>query len=308
MRRRIIAICFIVVLCVVVTASVALANWYAGYEDYNLYGAWATIWTPSSSPYTDPPDVISGQANWVSTAGPYWVQTGWLYDHGDTIPTRYWEYCAQNCDTNPAQYRLQKLSSQNWNSGIKYSVEYDGAQSSQTWCAWIAGIREMCKNDVRTAPSTMQIQTEVQHSSNNHIDTTFTGIRIHPTASGAWTYPNLDSYLTADSPYAAAKVTSEQFNTRCQVLSGFHLAIRRAGNDVLLDWCVSQPPYEVHTSTSDPYFWPWSGTLISSPSANRYQHVGALGNPGVGHFYVVRTGSTVSKRVGEFEYTLVPGN
>jgi len=76
----------------------------------------------------------------------------------------------------------------------------------------------------------------------------------------------------------------------------------------LLDWCVSEPPYEVHTNTSDPYFSPWWGTLISTTSVNRYQHVGALGDPSMHHFYVVRTGSTVSKRVGEFEYTLVPGN
>jgi hypothetical protein len=86
------------------------------------------------------------------------------------------------------------------------------------------------------------------------------------------------------------------------------LVIQRTGNDVLLDWPVAQPPYEVHASSSDPYFWPWWGTLISTPAVNHYRHVGALGNPDVPHFYVIRAGSTVSQRVGELEYTLVPGN
>lgn len=308
MLRKLIIVVVVFTLITFITASIALASWYAGYTDYDLYGAWATIWTPSSPPYLAPPDNASGQSNWVSTVGPYWMQAGWLFYHGENTPTRYWEYCAQNCETNPAQYKLQRLSAQAWSTGVKYSVEYDGAQGPQTWCAWIDGVREVCKNDIRSAPSTMEIMTEVHYSTENHIDTSFASIRIRPTETGAWTSPNLDSHLSADSPYAAVKIASDQFDTHCRILSGFHVAIQQSGNNVNLEWCVSEPPYEVHVETEDPYFWPSSATLVTTTSDNHYEDTGVLGNPDIHHFYVIRVNSTISKRVGEYEYALVPGN
>jgi hypothetical protein len=150
--------------------SKAYAEWYAWYDQGDYYGVWATIQSPTVAPYT-PPD--SGQSHSVTTPGPYWMQAGWLYGYGDAAPTKYYEYCAENCENDPTQYHKELPGSQTWGSGVKYEVSYDGSMGNKTWRAWVGGIRQICIPNIQTAPVNVMIQSEIHRSPRTEINTEF---------------------------------------------------------------------------------------------------------------------------------------
>ena len=67
----------LLLLGILLKPDVASTSWYAGYmPSSDLYGIWAQISTPATAPFAPETPYESGQANWVSTSGPYWIQTG----------------------------------------------------------------------------------------------------------------------------------------------------------------------------------------------------------------------------------------
>jgi hypothetical protein len=188
--------------------SNASANWYAWYQQGSYYGVWATIQAPSTAPSTP---TGAGQAHSVTIPGPHWIRAGWYYFSGDTTPQKYWEYCAENCENDPAQYKLQPLGSQAWGSGVKNEVSHDSSMGQKTWCAWVGGVRKVCKENIQTAPTTVIIQSEVHASPQTQINTEYRSIRIR-NSSGVWVYADLNN-LFSDFPYKAVKQSSERFRT-----------------------------------------------------------------------------------------------
>ncbi len=197
------------VLILLVFTSDAYASWYAWYQQSSYYGVWAIIWAPASAPFTP---IGAGQSHSVSIPGPYWVQAGWRYYDGDSIPQKYYEYCAENCENDSSQYDLVGLGSHNWNSAVKYEVSYDGSLGDKTWCAWVGGVRQYCKDNIRIAPSTILIQSEVHVNPQSQINTEFSSIRIK-NSTGIWVYPTLNGNLFNNFPYKAEEITSEHFRT-----------------------------------------------------------------------------------------------
>lgn len=200
---------FLVFIFLMIYATGAHASWYSDYEGGDFYGLWATIWTPSSAPYT--PE-YAGQSNSVTTTMPYWMQTGWRYYAGDTLPDKYWEYCAINCENDDSQFDRQPAGKQSWNTGIKYEVSFDGSLGPKTWCAWIGGIKIKCKDNVKSPPSYMIAQSEVHFDSRVQVNTLFQSVYTK-NASGYWVGANLDNHLFADFPYAIVKLSSVNFRT-----------------------------------------------------------------------------------------------
>ncbi len=96
------------------------------------------------------------------------------------------------------------------------------------------------------------------------------------------------------------------------------IAIGRDGAGAVLSW-PHQPPdtsYQVWRDTS-PYFMPAGegallGTLPATSGAMAYPAAGGIGNPDQNVFYTVLGGlagglSAPSNRVGEFDFSLTPG-
>ena len=88
--------------------------------------------------------------------------------------------------------------------------------------------------------------------------------------------------------------------------------------DVLLSWTddpANAGGYEIHRNTS-PYFTPNTSSLhVTRPAGSTtYTDSAAAGNPATNYFYIVRGKSNCGdvsgfeKRMGEFDFTLLPGN
>ncbi len=97
-----------------------------------------------------------------------------------------------------------------------------------------------------------------------------------------------------------------------------NMSISLSGADVTLSWDLDPANtggYEVHRSTS-PYFAPDSGSLLTTEPAgsSSYTDVSAAGSAGENYTYIVRglsncgAPSGYEKRLGEFDFVLVPGN
>lgn len=85
-----------------------------------------------------------------------------------------------------------------------------------------------------------------------------------------------------------------------------------SGNDVVLTWGSVTPglTYNIYRDTQ-PYFTP--GTPLATTGNSTWTDVGAAGDPLVNYYYIVRAQnacgeSADSKRLGEFDFTLQPGN
>lgn len=184
----------------------------------NLYGIWAQISTPTTAPYAPETPYESGQSNWVSTNGPYWIQTGWLwypnFPQYDT-PTQYVEWCLPGCENNPALYYISYGNNQNWGTMIKYEVSHDSTQGATAWCAWIDGTRKFCQNVV-AAPYTLQAQSEIHESIRVGLDTDFSSVRQQNSNGGTWIYPNLSGDLSGDFPYTSQQLSSDHYQN-CRV-------------------------------------------------------------------------------------------
>ncbi|MCB0000126.1 MAG: alpha amylase C-terminal domain-containing protein, partial [Anaerolineales bacterium] len=95
--------------------------------------------------------------------------------------------------------------------------------------------------------------------------------------------------------------------------ANFAIALTPASPQLSLGWTDFGGPYQVRSSTTDPYFDPLTGALLNNttPMSNSYVHAVALGTAGTHHFYVVQAnncaGAADSARVGAFSFGLVPG-
>lgn len=208
----------LVAMCLLLFVSPAYAKWYAYYDENNQYGIWATIRTSSSAPYMPP---NSGQSHSVTTTGPHWLQTGWKFHYGNGSARQYWEYCAANCENDPAQYRLQELGTQAWNTSVKYEVSHDSVQGAMTWCAWVGGTRRVCNDNIQAAPTRVIAQSEIHTNDKVEISTHFQDVRIMNSA-GSWLGPDL-SNLHWDFPYKAESTSDDDFRTFRRVTSDIFL-------------------------------------------------------------------------------------
>lgn len=139
------------------------------------------------------------------------MQAGWRYGYGDYVPARYYEYCAENCGSDPAQYHLQPVGVHSWGTGVEYEVQHDSSRGPKTWCAYVNGVLQFCKDNVKTPPTDVQVQSEIHTSSEVGLDTNFQSVRLK-TASGLWVGQNLNN-LSWDLPYMAKAYSTLDFRT-----------------------------------------------------------------------------------------------
>ena len=175
-----------------ITKRTFAASWWAGNMRSNAYGVEAKIWTPANLL----PQTI-GQSNWVSIPPPFWLQTGWLFQPGDYIPTSYYEWCIAPCspdDNIHNDKKLQLLSSHTWNTFKKYKVEY---ASGEIWCAYVNDVFQDCAV-VSSAPNTVEALSETHHP-NNELDTLFSEVKYKmETPNGNyWYYFDQDAWFEA---------------------------------------------------------------------------------------------------------------
>jgi predicted extracellular nuclease len=106
----------------------------------------------------------------------------------------------------------------------------------------------------------------------------------------------------------------------CRILSApasLGIALNSGVSGVDLDWddVSSCDHYEVWDN-ADPYFVPdpATDTPLAEPVPSAYTHHNSTGSAAVNHFYVITTAnpcgdsSTISNRVGEFDFALTPGS
>lgn len=177
----------------------ASASWYAGNMRTNAYGVRANIWTPSEAPYLE----TSGQSNWVSLPTPHWMQAGWRYYQGWEDPIRYVEYLDTNGD-----YDLLEYGTQPWGHIVEYKV--DNYNKTTTWCGYVEGVIRVCKI-VRSAPSQVQVYSEVHESPNNELDTRFSAV-YYKTSDDVWFLFNQANWRE-DCPYLVQKDENYYFRT-----------------------------------------------------------------------------------------------
>jgi hypothetical protein len=123
---------------------------------------------------------------------------------------------------------------------------------------------------------------------------------------------------------SAPAITLTAFSTPHPAPVMPNLAIARSGAAVRLSWSdnVANKSYEVWRSTA-PYLSPGATdtSIIANAPSNCVREGGAIicedsgviGNPSTNYFYLVRAGNATnasvdSRRVGEFDFALTPGN
>lgn len=156
-------------------------NWQTGNQKESAYGVRAYISTPPQAPYlVDLP--FSGESSWVSTSGPYWVQTGWHYYYA-YVGGHAWSYVERNDPVVGKQ--IQDISIQNWGTTTEYRVEWlNGA----TWCAFIGNVQIGCYDIIDSTgipPKTVIAHSEIHTSPQNALDTNFSLV-YYRNASGTW--------------------------------------------------------------------------------------------------------------------------
>ena len=193
------------------------ANWYAGNELSSVFGVWAKIYTPYSPPYIVPSN-YNGQANWVSTPGPNWIQTGWTIVFGESTPDRYVETCINECWGG--RYYVE-FGNQSWGSGIDYQIEWIPG-TPDTWCAFIDNVQRKCQ-PIRSAPSDVQINSEIQQSPLNGLHTDFSDVH-YKASDNQWRLSTQSNYR-ADFPYNVDIFSSYSFQTNRLQTSEVYLPI-----------------------------------------------------------------------------------
>lgn len=187
----------LLILCVSIllafTTDVAEAKKYVTYHSGNHNGIWANISTPSSAG--------TGQSHHVSNYCCAWMQAGWRYHSGYSIPKRYWEY-----KDSSGGYDVLNIGSHNWNATVKYEISYNGGT---TWCAWVAGVKVKCKSNIRGSNQGVITETEM-HNESASTNTTFSYVRWKDTASGVWRYPNISS-VAQQWPYRATITSGDSY-------------------------------------------------------------------------------------------------
>ncbi len=149
-------------------------------------------------------------------------------------------------------------------------------------------------------------QTIIDHGTDDFLNLSLPAHSVHDTTELmiiAGNQDSLDVWFTR-LPIGAAPPCSFTLDTTVT------LTIDRLGNDVRLSWntVAFADSYVVYRGFT-PMFSPDTARLASVTTAE-YIDAGALGDPNVNHFYMVRAyinggAGPLSQRVGEFEYALV---
>jgi hypothetical protein len=156
----------------------------------------ADISTPSTAPWVGG----SGESNWVSTPGTYWVQTGWRYYGGYTYAKSYYEY------NLASGYHLEELSDQVWNLTRTYEVSYAG---SNFWTVRINGVSKGSWGYLGAPLSPMAALSE-SHYPTVQLNTQFNNVKYR----GVSTWYNFDqNNWVMDSPYWVSAYTTYRFLT-----------------------------------------------------------------------------------------------
>jgi hypothetical protein len=166
-RPKVIAFVLAVVLALAATPRAFADPWYAGNQRISVYGAGGTIFTPAGPPTLVNHDQ-SGEYSWIGTnAGGGWIQTGWAYMpwNGLSPATQYTEWLAGGLYSG-----ITPHGTQCWGCAADYKVDYTG---SNTWYAYINGVRQT--SGVYPIPGgiTAQALLEVHYSSYNQASTYF---------------------------------------------------------------------------------------------------------------------------------------
>ncbi len=192
-RPKVIAFVLAVVLALAATPRAFADPWYAGNQRISVYGAGGTIFTPAGPPTLVNHDQ-SGEYSWIGTnAGGGWIQTGWAYIpwNGLSPATQYTEWLASGLYSG-----ITPHGTQCWGCAADYKVDYTG---SNTWYAYINGVRQT--SGVYPIPGgiTAQALLEVHYSSSNQASTYFKNI-AYKTSSGSWKSFDQANWIQ-DSPY-----------------------------------------------------------------------------------------------------------
>jgi hypothetical protein len=88
-------------------------------------------------------------------------------------------------------------------------------------------------------------------------------------------------------------------------------AIAGGGSDITLTWSAGEPTANIYRAQDAPYFTP--GAVYAGGVSSGWTDTGAAGNPALNYTYIIRARggcgeSADSQRLGEFDFTLVPGS
>jgi hypothetical protein len=212
-------ICLLVVVSVLsatvlwLKPALAQDRWYVGFvrNVLKVNGITAEISTP-----LDPLELSSsGISNWVSTRhsdglGADWLQAGWRYFIGYSIPKQYWEVCYDCIGEDGWWFLEDRFATQNWGTVVDYWVLYDNSQ----WCAITAGLQRTCFSDLHPAPAEVQVMAEVHYDPMNPLNTTFNNVRFKDPADNVFKLSDgLGGYWSEDPPYDYYRSTFYYFHT-----------------------------------------------------------------------------------------------
>jgi len=181
------------------TGTPAKVRWYAGNIRFNTYGVKANIWAPGD-PINIEPMAQNCESNWVSTEGPYWLQTGWIYCWWDSVPSQYYEA------TWPVNgySGIVSVGNHNWGEIIEYKVTWDGVDSM--WCASSDGLLRKCY-DISTLPPVQGLALSEIYSESSppqtELFTRFSAIYYQDSIGGWYLFDQ--AHWTEDSPYGVQK-------------------------------------------------------------------------------------------------------
>lgn len=212
------AIITIIVLLFLVTDK-SLASWHAGNRRSYAYGVKANIFTPYIPPYMYPSD-RTPQSNWVSTAGPYWMQIGWLYYHGWDKPVVYYEYCKYPCLV-VEDYSQEWLGDIEWNTNASFRVQNVTSVGKiyGTWCVYKNDILIVCSSNQVAPPVEVQVMSESHHPWND-LNTYFSSVS-YLGSNGLWQLFDLSMWYE-DYPYTTNKYYPYEFQTqRYDIYQGY---------------------------------------------------------------------------------------
>ncbi len=171
-KLKLSTIILLLILCATLISGRAMAIWYAGTWHVASYGIWAGISTPATAPYMENVPG-SWQSNWVSIPPPNWIQSGWSFGATYAIPKSYVEVCINDCNGPPPRF-YQEYSDHPLGSTIDYKVEHSRGTVDR-WCAYINNVQKVCTT-VTQPPQHVEAFSEIQASSKNSLDTTFSNV------------------------------------------------------------------------------------------------------------------------------------
>jgi hypothetical protein len=181
------------------TGTPAQVRWYTGNGRSNAYGIRANIWAPENPIYVEPVGQDC-ESNWVSTAGPYWVQTGWIYCWWFGLPQQYYESWSQS-----GIYEMQdSFADHNWEDIIEYKVIWNATDSM--WCAWSDGLFRKCYDIGLSPPYLVLAHSEIYSEGippQTELDTRFSAV-YYLNSTGGWSLFDQMNWIE-NAPYNVQK-------------------------------------------------------------------------------------------------------